>query len=80
MIFIGKDHNNTVISIVSAKQKESANAYWQGKGIMPHSIEEFDLSEDRENEEMGYVTPILNTKKETFYHNGRNIEIIAVVK
>ena len=61
MIFIGYNHDSTVISIISCKTKETANAYWQGKGIYPHTIKEFDINEKRENEEQGYVTPILNT-------------------
>lgn len=70
MIFIAKNYKGKVIGIVSAKSVESANAYWQGKGVTPHKVTEFDLSEDRENENMGYVTPIVTTKEEELYvHN-----------
>lgn len=61
MIFIGRNFDGKIISIISAKTEESANAYWQGKDIIPYSIDTFDMNEDRENEKMGYVTPILTT-------------------
>jgi len=67
MIYIGYNYEGYPVSIISAKTKESANAYWQGKGITPHSTKELDLSEDRENEDMGYVTPLLVTEEVDSY-------------
>jgi len=63
MIFIAYNHDSVIISIVSAKDKISANAYWQGRGIIPHFSVPFDSAEIRVNEEQGYVTPILHTKE-----------------
>lgn len=63
MIFIARDYKSRVISIISAKNQDSANAYWQGKGINPHTEETFDLASDRENEAKGWITPILETKE-----------------
>lgn len=63
MIFIAKNHNLIPIGIISAKSKELANAYFQGKEIYPYQITEFDMNQDRENEKMGFVTPILATRE-----------------
>ena len=63
MLYIAKNYSGQIISIISAKSKELANAYWQGKGIIPHTESTFDLSEDRENEKDGFVTPILKTRE-----------------
>ncbi len=75
MIFIGKNHNGTVVSIISAKSKEIANAYWQGLNICPFQIEEFGTGKDIENERGGYVTTLLRTREKKMkgfdsdYHN-----------
>lgn len=61
MIFIGYDHHDRIISIVSAESEKSANAYWQGLNWLPYRTECFDLEKDRENERLGFVTPILKT-------------------
>lgn len=68
MIFIGKNYDGKVISIISAQDERSANAYWQGKDIFPHSITRFDMNEERENEQAGFVTPLLETKEVDAYH------------
>lgn len=44
MIFIAKDYNGKVISIVNAKSLELANAFWQGRGVIPHTVS--DLEKD----------------------------------
>lgn len=61
MIFISRDHNGQIIGIVSASDIKSVNAFYQGLGDVPNSTEEFSIDEDRENEKIGYVTPILKT-------------------
>lgn len=63
MIFIAKKYDGTIIGIVSAKHRESVNAYFQGKGLIPYKIETFNLAEDRENEQLGFITPILSTRE-----------------
>lgn len=62
MIFIARNYNGKIISIVSAKSEEAVRAYYQGSGLKYDSIKEFKIEEDRENEKMGFVTPILETK------------------
>lgn len=61
MIFISKDYKGQIVGIVSASDIKSVNAFYQGLGDMPHITEPFSIEQDRENEEMGYVTPILKT-------------------
>lgn len=63
MIFIAKNFSNKIIGIVSAPNKQAVMAYYQGKGLQYNTLTEFDINEDRENEKMGYVTPILTTKE-----------------
>lgn len=63
MIFIAKNYNGEIINISSAVDEKSYNAYCQGKGLKVDSIQIFDIVEDRQNEKMGYVTPILLTKE-----------------
>lgn len=77
MIYILKNYKGLVLSILSAKNEESVRAYAQGKGIQYDTIRAFDMSEDRENEQLGFVTPILNTKE---FHDSYNNVIIVVDK
>ena len=51
-IFIGYDYDGNVISVISAKSEENANAYWQGLNCLPHHSKRFDTDEQRENEEL----------------------------
>lgn len=67
MIYIAKDYEGKPRSIVSCKTVEQAKAYWQGLGINVHTVQEFDISETRENEESGYVTPLLKTEEVDSY-------------
>lgn len=79
MIFIAKNHGGKVIGIVSAKNKESVMAYYQGQGLNYNTIESFDIAEDRGNEQMGYVTPILKTQEiqiDGFTHKGKAIIVV----
>lgn len=43
-VFIAYDHNSVPVSVVCAKSKELANAFWQGKGLYPHTVK--SLSQD----------------------------------
>lgn len=81
-IFIGMDREGRIMSIISAKNKEIANSYWQGKADIPDSSTELVLNGERcENEEVGYVTPILETYKvEVKLPNETNFRKIRVVK
>jgi len=59
-IFIAKTYEGKVESVVLAKSYELANAYWQGQGIVAHSITERNES-DLEDHPTG-VLPIVKTK------------------
>jgi len=73
MIFIAKDYKGRIISIISANTKESANAYWQGKGVKVHDEEIWDIEKERKNELEGFVTPILETKEKEL-KNWQNLD------
>jgi hypothetical protein len=83
MIIIGYDRNGLPMSIVSAKSVENAHAYWQGTGEIPDSTKIFDITEDRENEKLGFVTPFLKTKINIINKYGtyyKEVEIREVIK
>jgi len=81
MIFISKNHKGEIISIVSAADIKSVNAYNQGQGFDVNTVTEFSMEEDRENESMGYVTPILKTQKRSLSAFASNPnDYIVVVK
>ncbi len=44
MVFIAYNYDGKVISIINAKSKELANAFWQGRKVCPHHIK--SLRED----------------------------------
>lgn len=82
MIYIGLDYEGRPMSIVSAADGKSAHAYWQGKGTLPHKTVTFDMNKDRENEQMGYVTPILTTKIKNIHRHDvptGGVKILKVV-
>ena len=80
MIFIGYNHDTIPISIVNAKSKELAYAYWQGKGILPHSHrcleEDFEPLEDHPTG----VFPILETKEVSLSPIAGNLRKFIVVE
>ena len=45
-VYIAYDHKGTPISGVLAKSSSLARAYWQGKGIIPHSEREIEMLDD----------------------------------
>lgn len=60
-IYIAKTYDGLVESVILAKNVELAHAYWQGKGVVAHSVierNEFDLEE-----RFTGVLPIVTTKK-----------------
>ena len=56
-IFRATDHKNQVLSVLLARSRPLADAYWQGAGITPHSVQELDLLQDHPTG----VIPIVNT-------------------
>lgn len=62
MIIIAYNHNGKIISIVNAKSKELALAYWQGtKGGIPHSTKILEEDFIPLSEHPTGVMPILDT-------------------
>jgi hypothetical protein len=70
MIFIARNYKSKIVGIISANSEGAVRAYYQGKGLDYDTLTEFKIEEDRENEKMGYVTPILET--EEVYPNNIN--------
>ena len=60
-IFIAKDYDGFIESVVLARSYELANAYWQGLGIYPHSTDT-RIEQDLKEHPTG-VLPIVKTKK-----------------
>lgn len=60
-IFIAKTYDGLVESVVLAKSYELAQAYWQGKGIIAHTVDERNES-DLDDHPTG-VLPIVKTKE-----------------
>lgn len=44
-IYVATNYKKDVLSVVIAKNKELANAFWQGQGHIPHLVEEIDPDE-----------------------------------
>lgn len=71
-IYIAKDYNDIVLSIVCAKTRELALAYWQGKDIFPHkTVSLKEHYEALENHPTGII-PIFNTIEISGYDIGRD--------
>lgn len=60
-IFIANNHDGYIESVVLAKTYELAQAFWQGLGIYPHSID-VKREEDLKDHITG-VLPIVKTKR-----------------
>ncbi len=58
MIAIGYNHNGQPISIILAKNKEAAQAYWQGAGSLPYSERYIESAEPVEGT---LINPLLKT-------------------
>jgi hypothetical protein len=79
MIFIAKNHKGKVVGIVSAADEKAVRAYYQGKGLNYDTLREFKIEEDRENEKMGFVTPILETREVNNFNRLNTNTVIEVV-
>lgn len=60
MIFIAYNYEGIPISVVNAKSKELAYAYWHGAGIIPHSHKSLDDFTPLEEHPTG-VIPLIHT-------------------
>lgn len=65
MVYIGYDYESIPISVVSAKSKELAVAYWQGKEILPHTIQCLEEDFASLDDHPTGVFEILKTKEKT---------------
>ena len=67
MVFIGYNHKSEPISIVVARSKELAYAFWQGKGILPHSHKSVEEDFTPLSEHPTGVFPLLTTEVKSVY-------------
>lgn len=65
MVYIGYNYEGKPISIVSAKSKELAYAYWQGKDILPHTHQCLEEDFASLDDHPTGVFEILKTRKVT---------------
>lgn len=76
-IFIAKTHDGKVQSVVLARSRELAVAYWHGQDTQP-----FSITERTDNDLIIHPTgvlPILNTKEKEIYLNGKFNKFMVVV-
>ena len=77
-IFIARHYDGTPIDVVLTASKELANAYWQGKGIIPHSV---DMRSDADlKDHPTGVLPIVSTREEQLTSFGGNSRTTHVVR
>ena len=85
MIFIAYNFDGYIISIVNAKNKELANAYWQGADIVPYSIKSLEKDFSSLEDHPTGVFSILKTQevdgfKLSEYNNNKDKTYIFVSK
>jgi hypothetical protein len=76
-IIIAKTYDDKVEDIVLAIDVKSANAYWQGKGVVPHSVYEYNESDL--DDHMTGVIPILTTRRARIAPFGENAKEHIIV-
>jgi hypothetical protein len=80
MIFIARNGQGFIVSIIKAKSKELANAYWQGCGTDAFSIECLETDRIPFDEHPTGVMPILETMKKSLSKFASFPEDYIVVK
>lgn len=75
-IYVAKDYSGKIESVVLARSRELAVAYWHGQDVYPHSTEE--LTDENLNGHPTGVLPVLKTKDKEFYHNGKFIKLKVI--
>lgn len=73
-IYIAKDYEGKTIDIVLAKERQSAEIYWQGKGITACFVDERSEA-DLDDHPTG-VMPIVTTVEKEFHIDGKFKEVI----
>jgi hypothetical protein len=63
-LFVAKDHNNETIGIIFAKDDAVANAYFIGRGELPHSMQSIETTQLQE-ERLGLCI-VFKTKRESW--------------
>lgn len=76
-LFIAKTYNGSIESVVLAKNYALAQAYWQGSGVVAHTVREISQA-DLENHPTG-VLPIVKTRKVNASPFGRKSEEYLVI-
>ncbi len=61
-IYVAKNYDGYVVSVVLAKNYELANAFWQGQEIYPHSVDIRIEEKDLKDHPTG-VLPIVRTRE-----------------
>ena len=82
-IFVAKNYDGYVESVVLAKSYELAQAFWQGQGIFPHSVDIRNESDLKDH--LTGVLPIVKTEKKQIRPSDISIrsgykEFLAIVK
>lgn len=75
MVYIGYNYEGKVVSIVNAKSKELAYAYWQGKSIIPHSHKCLEKDFTSLDEHPTGVFPIVETEEVDDYALSQNTRL-----
>ena len=76
-VYIAKEYNGKVADVVMAKSRELAVAYWQGKGLFPHTT--MKLTEANVQNHITGVLSIVRTRKETLSPLGLNAREYLVI-
>ena len=76
-IFIAKNYDNKVESVVLARNYDLAQAYWQGKDIIAHSVTERDEN-DLKDHPTG-VLPIVKTQTIRASKFGQNTQDFLII-
>ena len=75
-VYAALNHSKNPVSIVLARSQELASAYWQGKGIIPFEIVEYDEF-DLENHPTGVLSLIHVRYEKTMGGMDKN-EVVSV--
>lgn len=55
-IFISKDYDGTATNVVLTETRDLAEAFFQGRGDIPHSVEEIDIGDVSEPHQPKVIT------------------------
>ena len=80
MIYIAYDYNRKPVSIVCAKNKDLAVAFWQGRDIFPHSTACLEKDFTPIDEHITGVFPLLETKTVSLSETGSGPREYLIVK